>query len=95
MILYMSPCLRDCECIPEHPLRAVAPMEVLVDEADADPGNRLLGHPATRVQPAAGQRRGMLAHTEQIWGQAGSRQSSPETRTCSKLIMTFSQYKYS
>ena len=36
MILYMSPCLRDCDCIPEHPLRAAAPMELLVDEADAD-----------------------------------------------------------
>ena len=43
MILYMSPCLRDCDCIPEHPLPAAAPMAVLVDEADADLGDRLLG----------------------------------------------------
>ena len=82
MILYMSPCLRDCDCILEHPLRAAAPMELLVDEADADLGDRLLGRPALPPECSQQQVSGEGCwHTQNKFGDkraAGSRHQKQE-----------------
>ena len=72
---FLSPGLRDGDCLPEHPLPAAARVAVRVEEADADLGAGLFGRhgrgPELDVEAQRGQQQQQAGGEEEAGTHCG------------------------